>query len=663
MFEDAGAPKRRIRGGKSGRYLNATERQFIFWDGEGVRNPAGGKAPQHYALFGCSTGDRIVAPRLSTREMLAFIIRVGKEYPNAWHVAFAFDYDANMILANMRPDQFRTLKRSGFVYVHGYRIEHIPHKWFQVTEYGPDHKNDPSDYTTVRIADLFGFFQCSFLKALHSYIPDDPLMAQLAVVEAGKAGRKSFTYDEIDSITTYWETEIALGQRLAEKLRELLYGVNLKITRWHGPGALANYVYRNQGIADHKTETRKEVYDAARYGYAGGRFELFRVGRHVGPIYGLDINSAYPYGISQLPSLTQGYWRYVSNPSEIVEFGIYHIRLDGSPIGGKRPGPLFHRSEKGSVSFPWRTEGWYWTPEIAGLVKAQPRGFHLLEGWEYVGWEERPFGFVRDMYAERQHAKRQGWGSEKALKLALNSLYGKMAQRTGWERAGGPPTWHQLEWAGWVTANTRAMLYSVMTRMDYSELIAVETDGIYTTADPARLGISDSKELGGWGIDTYDEIMYVQSGMYGKRSGDKWDLKYRGLDAGSITETTLAQHLQAMLPNQLIWPTLNGPTTRFVGYGAALMRAGSGGFKSAHCTWETQTKAIDSGNVGKRVHSRRLCNACAVGATAYEMPHDLIIRSQSMQQQFSARHDIPWLDQDTAEWRNVQELEASLYAV
>ncbi len=240
------------------------EREFIFWDGEGAKNPQGGHKPQHYVLFGCSTMERITGSRLSTRACLTFIMEIGRKYPHAYHVGFAFDYDTNMIIRMLRPDKIERLRKTGSVLVGNFRIEHVQAKWLQLTQYGQNYKRNKNDKFTVRIADMFGFFQCSFVKALYANIPDHPLMAEIEKIEAGKEARKNFTYAQIDYITSYWETEIQLGAALAENLRDKLYAVDLKITRWHGPGALANHVYKLNGIISHKALTPEPVREAAR---------------------------------------------------------------------------------------------------------------------------------------------------------------------------------------------------------------------------------------------------------------------------------------------------------------------------------------------------------------------------------------------------------------
>src|SRR5439155_20900892 len=126
-------------------------------------------------------------------------------------------------LQMLTPAKIRLLRKNGSVLIGSFRIEHVQAKWLQITQYGPKYKDgDKNDKFTVRIADMFGFFQCSFVKALYANIPDHPLIApdettvpfrdKIGQIEAGKGERNNFTYAMIDYIESYWETEIRFGQ-------------------------------------------------------------------------------------------------------------------------------------------------------------------------------------------------------------------------------------------------------------------------------------------------------------------------------------------------------------------------------------------------------------------------------------------------------------------
>lgn len=639
------------------------DRDFIAWDGEGV-NLNGPNYPQSYTLFGCSTGDYISSEtHLHTFDLLDFIIRVGEQNRAAWHVGFAFNYDANMIMQSLHENSLRKIHETGKLTLRHkasnqrYHLQFLPGKWFSVTRYGAkyDRKKNPHDKSHVRIYDIFSFFGTSFIKAYEDLVGSVP-----AVVTEGKAARNDFASLSTEYVLTYWRAEITMLRELADELRRRMYGANLRITHWHGPGALANYANRKNGIKQHMAESPNAVREAARYAYAGGRFEMFRLGRTDGPIYSLDINSAYPYGIAQLPSLSIGGWVHVQSPKRIARFGVYRIRLLPRPGGTfleRAPGPLFHRDVRGNISFPWVTDSWYWSPEVMNLRKLRPSQYEIVEGWEYLGWNDgpKPFGWVQDMYQLRRQWKDEDNPSERALKLCMNSLYGKMAQRVGWnETKRTAPTWHQLEWAGWVTSNCRAMLWNLMSRIPREHIIAVETDGLYTTMPPDALGIGDSKELGGWEVKEYDEIMYVQSGLAWLRKGNDWICKRRGLDARTFELADCRDYLSTLRAGE-DWEPYVGRTTRFIGLGAAL--AGNAPLKVRHCVWQTIDREIRPGQGGKRIHVPTQCAACREGLSAYDSAHEMSIRSLAYGNPKSHPHDIPWENGDLGyQWRDQQEI-------
>lgn len=635
-------------------------RRFIAWDGEGL-NLDGPHAPQHYILFGCSTGDYISGTQhLTTFDLLNFICDIGDQNPNAFHVGFAFGYDGNMILRSLARSTLEILHRTGYVRLKRpdlncwYGIKFIRGKWFHVTREFSDGRR-----SSVRIDDMFSFFTTKFTVAYQTYL-GRPVPS---IVEIGKGdrNREDRTLEDMPDILAYWQVEIQCMRELAEELRRNVYGAGLIITNWHGPGSLASYVMKRKQIKRHMKVNDEKILLAARYAYAGGRFELFRVGRFLGPVYSYDINSAYPFGISQLPSLSDGEWTFESTPDRIARFGVYHVRLRKSAGFNIRPGPVFHRDARHEISFPWYVDGWCWGPE-AHIAKRL--GAKIVEGYHYTGSQIRPFEWVRDMYQTRLQWKYEKKPSHLALKPALNSLCGKMAQRVGWdEKRKRIPPFHQLEWAGWVTANTRATLYEVLAKIPSDQLIAVETDGLYTTVPPDVLGIEVSDELGGWKITEYAEVLYLQSGLAWFRCDDtckcdshmegKWNDKRRGLDVDSFSLNDCSMYLRELRANET-WNPFVGRTKRFTGLGAALNS--SAPLKMTHCRWVSTPREISPGKRGKRIHVSSYCDACEKGASAYELPHTLVTHPNSARNPISHPHSIPWENPigHTA-WRELQD--------
>lgn len=578
-----------------------------------------------------------------------------------------------MIVQTLSPITLYRLHKDGYVKVsrntgERYTITFAKGKFLRVTKYehGYHHKSNPHAKTTVQIFDIFSFFACSFIKAYEDLVGPVP-----DIIETGKRARGSFTTENMEDIERYWRVEIQLLKVLAEELRKRVYNAGLRISQWHGPGALATYAMRQHDIKRHMAESPKEVRLAARYGYAGGRFELYKLGRVEGPVYGIDINSAYPHAIAQLPSLAEGEWKYVSSPDRIEKFGIYHVGI--KRFGGfvQAPGPLFHRDRDHNISFPWVTDGWYFSPEAYIAIRC---GATISEGWVYRGATSYPFDWLPEMYATRQDWKRRGISAQIALKLCMNSMYGKLAQRVGWDEVKRRiPPFHQLEWAGWVTSYVRGRLFNVMAQIPFDKLVAVETDGIYTTLDPTTIGITQSDTLGEWSVSQHDEILYVQSGLAWLRDGDgNWTDKRRGLDPCRVGHSPTECHcpgtfslgacrdylrtLHAKPNRELPWQPYSGQTTRFLGLGQAL--ASSIPTKARHCVWETAKREMIPGYGGKRVHIHRLCDACQAGLSAYDKAHDLVIHSLSVLTPHSYPHSIPWeREEGHAKWRDYAEQE------
>lgn len=644
------------------RSLFHEQRPFITWDGEGVNIWGAGK-PQAYVLFGNSTGSHVKnTGGLSTWESLNHIVDTGREHPGAIHAGFAFGYDSNMIVQSLAPVTLQRLHKNGYV-----RMQHDGDEWivtyrkqkyFQVTRKLPGSRSRTAR-TTVRIYDIFTFFMCSFVKAYEDMIGPIP-----DIIKSGKAGRKSFTLDEFDMIEKYWTLEIELLRQLAEELRKRVYGAGLRITEWHGPGALASYSMKQQGIKQHMAVCNEDVRLAARYAYAAGRFELFKVGRIHGPVYGIDRNSAYPFGLTKLPSLSEGEWQWTDRTiagcsRTIIPFGLYHLRLTRGSLLQATPSPLFHRDRHHELSFPWHTDGWYWGPEAKQAVM---RGARVLEAWEYTGWTTRPFAYIEDTYDKRKRWKVEGNAAQIALKLLMNAITGKAAQRVGWDpKTGRIPGWHQLEWAGWVTSFTRAGMFELISRIPFDKLISIETDGVYTTMSPSELGIEASNTLGGWSVDEYTEAMYVQSGLAWLRKPDgTWETKRRGLDPESFTLDRCQEYLGTLVPNDE-WPTYEGITTRFTSMGQALASRDP---KARHCVWVTDKRYVSTGHQGKRIHVAARCTACAEGVDAYTKAHDLVISPQSIQdgKPNSYPHSIPWEPEIGHPWWRDREAEGESYA-
>lgn len=628
---------------------------FVAWDGEGITDEYG---DHHYVLFGASDGTEITSAHLTTEACLEALIDSEENDPDVIHCAFAFNYDVEKILGDVDEKIMRRLVTANTAWWKNYRLEWFPRKWFQVTT-----TRNGKKYT-AKVWDLFGFFQTSFVKALRTFFPGAEYAKDFDDIESGKQKRNQFQYEEVDSlIRPYWLSELKWMVKIADYLRELLHRAEMDISMWHGPGAIASYLFRVNGTERNMNQdVPKDVDNASRHAFAGGRFEQFVVGRANQPVYVYDINSAHPTGMSKLPSLAGNEWVPVSRVGEISDFGVYHVEFNADPRVHNllEPMPFFHRSERGLVSYPMNVTGYYWQPE---MLTAMMHGFsfQVLEGWELVHDGTRPFSWIQQMYD-----KRKAWQTQTppepaqiALKLGLNSLFGKTAQRVGWNKeTRKPPKWHQLEWAGAITSNTRALLFDAMMQASEKDaLLSVETDSVFSL-EPLELDIGAG--LGQWDYNLYEDMISIQNGIYWLKKDGEWKKsKIRGLDAESLGVDYVLGHLSSLDMRQRFDNPrdvekafmLHGETTRFITYKQAAMRD-----LGLRGNWETAPRDVQVGTTGKRVHNPDYCYAC--NEMPYDSPgerfHDLI-HAQSYGGH-SCPHNIPWLETEgAAQWDDPAE--------
>jgi hypothetical protein len=598
---------------------------FVFWDGEAVTDGAG------YCLFGNSEGHEICYPNLGTKDLLEFILDCGRQIGRAFHVAFAFDYDVNNILRDLPWTALIMLKETGQCQWNGYRLKHIPGKSFTVKK----------DRTTVRIDDCFTYFRCRFDKALAKYKVCSE--SELRDISAGKDNRAYFRWGDVDeNIRPYWKLELKHGVRLMDKVRHSVNAAGISIGSWHGPGALAAKALKMHDMKEHMSPTLPEMLQAVRIGYAGGWFDKYRIGVYYGPVWTADINSAYAFALSILPSLRYGTWQHISLPDRSlpgsVRMGLFKVRYNYGLSGYMAtnsgiPLPLYQRTTLGRISHPIKNEGWYWNWEAA-LIASDPR-YEIAEAWILDDDGSFPFDWVSEMYDTRLAMQAENNPAEKTLKWILASMYGRVAQRAGWNKKHRTaPAWHQLEWAGMITSICRAMIFmAAMPIAKQGGLISIDTDGVTSTVPFTSLPHGEGNQLGRWKVEEFSGIVYVQNGIYWLRDMDgNWlPPKTRGIPQGKIDDPQVAiTAFQTGEPIRL-------DRHNFVGYGAAIR-----GRRQDWLSWQDSVYEITPGNSGGRQHVERLCPQCKQGFSLTETLHTVALVPS--REDVSAPHRLPWLE-------------------
>lgn len=573
---------------RSGRLLSKWERgDFVAWDGEGAN--IGGV--HQYVLLCNSEGLAVNDPNgLDTYTVLRAMLDAMHTHKRAVHVGFFFSYDCNMIFRDIDRELLAPLWAGEWVWWRGINIQWRANKTLSLSA----HANMDGKLRRVSgtIWDVGGFFQSAFVTALRKYDVTDAETIQR--IAAMKLERPTFSLNDLPEITRYCQDECKYLVALMAKLREHFDAAGIRLRRWDGAGAAASALLDMMNIRNAKLDGPRAVIHASQHAYFGGRVELLQYGHHVGPVYHYDINSAYPSAIRDLPCLACGAWHHyarvdagrLARVADDRTFAVVRVTWDFPEPMSLYPFPW--RRDDGAIFFPSSGEGWYWMPEILAARawmrrhKIPARALRIHEAWRFArGCAHTPFAFVPTLYDQRRAWKAEGNGAEKAAKLALNSLYGKMAQRVGHAKDSAP-SYHQLEWAGWITSATRAKLLHAVAHHD-DAVIAFATDAVYALA-PLDLPCSDA--LGEWDGNTHTGGTWVQSGVYWIDDGERVTAYSRGFDRESLRRDDV---LDAWKHGRT---SVRATLTRFIGLGSCINAQLTATRWEQWRTWDTSDRVL-----------------------------------------------------------------------
>jgi len=334
--------------------------------------------------------------------------------------------------------------------------------------------------------------------------------------------------------------------------------------------------------------------------------------------------------------------------------GLYYVRFNLGDWGvnyqsSAVPYPKFHRFHHGGVGWPVRSEGWVFEPEFQVLNSPRFRDhMDVWEAWIFHDEDVFPFEWVEDMYRQRKEWKRAGNQAQLALKLGINSLYGKLAQRTGWNQdTFEPPKFHQLEYAGWITSYCRAMIQMAAFSIGGAGLISIETDGIYSTQPITKVPGGMGDELGQWEPGEYTGILYLQNGIYWLRdmNGDWQKPKTRGIPQKQLN---IDSALASLITNE----PLKASQTSFIGYGLSMHHSGSK--MKDWRRWIEGSKEFKFGGDGKRLHDQHWCKACRDGRGYDDGLHQLRLMLTTKEDRKSHPHTLPWANADLSIKKEIQ---------
>jgi len=557
-------------------------RVIVAWDGEGANLSSG----EHvYNLLANSKGDYILNHEgLSTQGVFDFFFHHSN--PRDINVIYGGSYDVNMILRDVPQEKLKVLWNEGAVFWNEYRIIYAPRKKLTLTRYF--HKAGKLKKESFILWDVLGYFQSSFVVACRKWLGDLPILDK---IEDMKHQRSGFDVAHIKEIIQYNQHECNLLVKLVESLFDAMDEGEIKLSRYDGAGSIAGALLRKYNIQEHRGEPTEDALLWARYAYSGGWIEAMKIGTTPTPtpIFRYDINSAYPSAAMMLPSYRNAQWVREATWNGLSS-SLVHVKwhFDEAPFY-----PLFYREPDGSIIHPQWGEGIYFGSEIALLDSFHQGQYEVIEALNVeLHSDAKPFAFIQEVYALRMMYKSLGSMASEALKLGMNSIYGKLAQQAGY-RNGRIPQYHHLLWAGEITSRTRAKLYTAAMQHPNS-VIAFATDAIIATKP---FTLQEGTALGEWTPERFSGITIIQPGVYFLQGQEDWYDKYRGFDKGALLREDIIEAWRS-------GSEYHANLTRFITMGSALQ---STDFYGHWRKWETQKRKLDIVPGGKRMPGQETC--------------------------------------------------------
>lgn len=445
-------------------------------------------------------------------------------------MAYNMDYDARALLKFLPQGALLSLYRDEFVLWRGFSIRYRAGREF-VVSWGEK---------IVRVFDLAIHFQRSlrqavkdvFGKDLKSVIPESwyPRMGKI-LRRGGKRAALILDYALQDARVTR-DLWIALDTQF----RAL--GIDSKVlSRPLSPGAMAAGFFGDK--IKFKNLPQWAQYSAKK-AYAGGRIEIFQRGNFP-RVWGYDLKSAYPWALSTLPDPHGLEFLQGADFRADALYSVFFVHVN-IPLDVSIP-PIPAWKEKTRVYPIGRYMTWVTGPEAEllqrrGWLLKIIRGYHLVgDARPWLGPDIRRLFKIRKTHPEYSQA----------VKLVLNSIYGKLAQQDerkteamvidrGVRSVGGKfvrtkktlSSTSNFFVAAYTTALVRLRLWEVLDHHKEDAVLAA-TDGVLLTRPLARKFRLWGSSLGKWEEKiARARAVVVGTGVYAVKTPGGWEDKVRG---------------------------------------------------------------------------------------------------------------------------------------
>lgn len=441
-----------------------------------------------------------------------------KKYQGSWNFFFNLGYDAEVILKLLGNRLFSYKKNRKLRFKFGeFTLEYVPNKCLKIRK---------GHHSTV-FFDIAQYYNGQKLTDAYKENIGKLDTKYLEIKKKRGEFSPSWYNHNKKQVRNYCIKDCKLAKRLAEKWIKLFHDAfGFYPLKWYSSGYLAERVLVNNGIEFPTFDSIPyEIQEMAYRCYYGGRFEMLKRG-FIGFASFVDINSAYPSAIANVPDLTKGKWIRSKSIHPKAKLGFFKIRAN---IPDCKYVPPFPFRIKNNIIFPSGKFETYVTLEE--LKVCEDSSFYkILDSYQFISDSEvYPYkDFIEKMYQKRLELKKNKDPMQLPLKIILNSIYGKTGQKVN--RIIGN-LFNPVIFAS-ITGYARAQLYKFVQEHGIErDVVAFATDSIC-----CRVPLDvDSDKLGEFSFEgSADDVFFLQNGFY--RKNGKWKQRGFGKLSGNDIE-------------------------------------------------------------------------------------------------------------------------------
>ena len=449
-----------------------------------------------------------------------------KDSVNWW---YNLSYDQNSLLKFLDQDQRKEVIIRNQIDIENFRISIIPNKELRISTLKENDFNKDGSRTIARSTFFYDLAQFYDFQPLKKLAP----LVNLEKVEVEDIQNINWIKYQTDNdyhklINDRCIIDSEITKLLADKLTKEINKVVI-VNKYKSKATIARqYVLENL----------KKKLDLPDYGLLQASLDCFHAG-HIETmsmgsfknIYNADINSAYPYAMSQLPSTDGIYLRNRFYEPDAI-YSYFKITID---YHNDFSSPLWYAKGSNNYHATGLFDTWITKPEYEFLLDTGfdpiiEKAYHLKETHNTI----KPFeNLITDLYERRMQAKQEKDPIEKVIKVILNSMYGVTINTVlkyeeseddtdiwiinayneivNYQKTFKATNMYNPLFATQITALTRMKIFNDFKKC-FKGINAISTDGIYLNKKPKTIKVTPG--LGNYSLDKIDKYILLGSGRY-----------------------------------------------------------------------------------------------------------------------------------------------------